>query len=185
MEDLKSRRIWLCWRWEVRKGKRTKVPKAPSGCASGTDSKFASTWVTYEETAAALEKGKFDGIGFVIPEGYFFLDIDHRDASDPYVRMMLERFSSYAEMSVSGSGIHIYGKCDPDKIPTYTDKSGKLRLDATFYMKNPNDVELYIGGITNRYAAFTGKTVRDVPFAECTQALLTTLDKDMRRKPKY
>ena len=184
MEDLKSRRIWLCWRWEVRKGKRTKVPKAPSGCASGTDRKFASTWVTYEEAAGALEKGKFDGIGFVIPEGYFFLDIDHRDASDPYVRMMLERFDSYAEMSVSGSGIHIYGKCDPDKIPTYTDKSGKLRLDAAFYMKNPNDVELYIGGITNRYAAFTGKAVRDVPLAECTQALITTLDKDMRRKPK-
>lgn len=156
MNDLQSRQIWLCWRWEIRKGKKTKVPREPSGCASGTDKKYASSWVTYQEAADAMAAGNFDGIGFVIPEGYFFLDIDHREVSDPYVQLLLERFSSYTEMSVSGTGIHIYGKCDLTRIPTYTDKKGKLRLDQDFYMKNPNDVELYIGGLTNRYAAFTG-----------------------------
>lgn len=183
MNDLQSRRIWLCWRYETRKGKRTKVPYAPSGCAVGTDAKFASSWVTYEEASEAVSNG-FDGIGFVIPEGYFFLDVDHRDATDPYVQMLLERFSSYTEMSASGTGIHIYGKCDLSQIPTYIDEKGRRKLDRTFYVKSPDELELYIGGLTNRYAAFTGNAIRDVPLKECTQALLTTLDKDMRRKPK-
>ena len=52
-------------------------------------------------------------------------------------------------------------------------------------MKNPhNDTELYLGGITNRFAAYTGNAVNDEPLKECTQALLTTLDKNMRRKQR-
>lgn len=52
-------------------------------------------------------------------------------------------------------------------------------------MKNPhNDLELYIGGITNRFAAYTGNIIEDKPLRECTAAVLTTLDKNMRRKRK-
>ena len=69
------------------------------------------------------------GLGFVIPEGYFFLDIDHRPKENALVQTMLRRFDSCAEYSVSGSGIHIYGKCDPSQIPVCRDNSGKLRLD--------------------------------------------------------
>ena len=184
MNTIKAERRWLCWRYETRKGKRTKVPYAPSGCSVGTDAKYASTWVTYEEALQAAERNGYDGIGFVIPEGYFFLDIDHRGVDDPYVQMLLERFSSYAELSVSGNGIHIYGRCDLSRIPTFVGKDGRLKLSREFYMKNPNEVELYIGGLTNRYAVFTGNAVNNVPLRDCTQALLTTLDKDMRRKPK-
>ena len=64
-------------------------------------------------------------------------------------------------------------------------KDGKIKLDRQFYMKNPhNDMELYIGGITNRFAAFTGNIIEDKPLRECTAAVLTTLDKNMRRKEK-
>lgn len=45
-------------------------------------------------------------------------------------------------------------------------------------------MELYIGGITNRFAVFTGNVIEDKPLRDCTAAILTTLDKDMRRKPK-
>ena len=182
MKELMEMRIWFCWRYEIRKGKKTKVPKSIYGTATGTNAVYAHSWVTYDEAAAA--EG-FDGIGFVIPEGYFFLDLDHKDLSDPYVKLLLERFDSYAERSVSGGGIHIYGKCDVSKIPTYTDKDGKKRLDKAFYMKNPhNDTELYYGGITNRFAAFTGDVIWDKPLKDCTDALLVTLDKNMRRKAK-
>lgn len=30
-------------------------------------------------------------------------------------------------------------------------------------MKSPDDLELYIGGITNRYAAYTGDVISDSP----------------------
>ena len=61
-------------------------------------------------------------------------------------------------------------------------------LDKAYYMKNLNNkVELYCGGITNRFAVFTGNVIWDEPLKECTEALLTTLDKDMRKtqKQKY
>ena len=185
MDELKSQKVWLCWNYETRKGKRTKVPISASGTATGTNSEYAHTWVTYDEAIKATDKHGYNGVGFKIPQGYFFLDIDHKELTDPFVQLMLERFNSYSEYSVSGGGIHIYGKCNIDRLPTYLDKDGKLRLDKAFYMKNPhNGTELYCGGITNRFAVYTGNVIRDVPLKECTDALLVTLDKDMRRKQK-
>lgn len=184
MDELKSQKVWLCWNYETRKGKRTKVPISASGTATGTNSEYAHTWVTYDEAIKAADKHGYNGVGFTIPQGYFFLDIDHKELTDPFVHLMLERFNSYAEYSVSG-GIHIYGKCDIDRVPTYLDKDGKLRLDKAFYMKNPhNSTELYCGGITNRFSVYTGNVIHNVPLKECTDALLVTLDKDMRRKQK-
>lgn len=185
MDELKSQKIWFCWNYETRKGKRTKVPISAYGTPTGTNAPYAGTWVTYDEAVKAAKKHGYNGVGFKIPEGYFFLDIDHKDLSDPYVQQLLERFDSYAEFSVSGGGVHIYGKCDISKIPTYIDQKGKLRLDKAFYMKKPNnETELYFGGITNRFAVYTGNVIRDEPLKECTEALLTTLDKNMRKKQK-
>ena len=119
MQELKKQKIWVCWNYIMEKGQRKKKPVSAYGTETGPDAAHAHTWVTYEEAKVAAEKNSFDGISFVIPNGYFFLDIDHRDTADPLAALMLERFHSYAEKSVSGSGIHIYGKCDRGQIPTY------------------------------------------------------------------
>ena len=188
MDELKAQKIWFCWNYETRNGKRTKVPVSAYGTSTGTNAPYAHTWVTYDEAVKAAKEHGDDGVGFKIPEGYFFLDIDHKDLLDPLVQTLLERFDSYTEYSVSGGGVHIYGKCDISRIPTYMDEKGKLRLDKAFYQKNPNNkTELYCGGITNRFTVFTGNVIQDVPLKECTDALLTTLDKNMRRaqKQKY
>lgn len=185
MAELKQQKLWFCWNYEARSGKRTKVPVSAYGTPTGTNAPYAHTWVTYEEAVKASREHSYSGVGFKIPEGYFFLDVDHKDLSDPYVRLLLERFDSYTEYSVSGGGIHIYGKCDIGRLPTFIDDKGKLRLNKAYYMKNPhNDTELYCGGITNRFAVFTGNVIRDVPLKECTDALLITLDKNMRREQK-
>ena len=185
MDTLKAQKIWFCWNFETRKEKRTKVPISAYGTRTGTNEPYAHSWVTYSEAEKAAREHGYDGVGFRIPEDCFFLDIDHRDVSDPYVQQLLERFNSYAERSVSGGGVHIYGRCDISRIPNYRDKDDKLKLDKSFYQKNPhNDTELYIGGITNRFAVYTGDVIRDEPLKECTNALLVTLDKNMRRKAK-
>lgn len=197
MQELKEMRIWMLWEWAAGKnGEKTKKPFAANGRACGTDEKFSGRWVTYDEAVAAMKRfpGRAAGVGFKIPGGYFFLDVDDRVLEDPYVQTLLRRFASYAEISVSGDGTHIYGKYDLSQIPTYikkeTDKKTgetkeRLYLDRQFYMKNPhNDTELYLGGITNRFAAYTGNAVNDETLKECTQALLTTLDKNMRRKQR-
>ena len=179
--DLKEQRIWLCWNFREKDGRKTKVPIAASGEKTGTDEAHSGTWVTFGEAKKAAEKRRYSGVGFVIPKGYFFLDIDHREWDDPYIKMMLERFGSYAEKSVSGEGLHIYGKCDFSQIPT-EEKSGRRKLHRKYYQKNPgNGTELYIGGLTNRFAVFTGNIIQDKPLKDCTNAVLVTLEKDMAR----
>lgn len=120
------------------KGKPTKKPFAAGGGPTGTDDKWSHTWVTYNEAVKAKEHNPVAaGIGFKIPKGYYFIDIDHKAITDPLVQTILARHDSYAEYSVSGTGIHQYGKCDFTQIPTYIDKNGNLKLDRQFYTKIP------------------------------------------------
>ena len=177
MNQLKSLRQWICWKLRKKDDRPTKVPCAANGGATGTDPAHASTWVTWDEAAKAAQQKGCTGVGFVIPQGYFFLDVDHRELSDPLVQTLLKRFNTYAERSFSGNGFHIYGYCSLPRLPV---QDGKL--DRRYYTKNPqNGIELYIGGLTNRFAVFTGDAIQDVPLADCTEAILTTLEQDMRR----
>ncbi len=181
VQELMDMKIWFLWRYATGKnGKITKVPFAVNGGATGTNDEYSRTWVAYEEAVAAKERYHATGLGFKLPKGYFFLDIDHKALTDPMVQTLLARFDSYTERSVSGGGIHIYGKCDLSQLPTFIDKKGVLRLDNRFYQKNSKiDLELYVGGITNRFAAYTGNIIEDKPLNDCTKAVLTTLNIEM------
>ena len=186
LDELKQMKIWICWNYRDKDGRRTKVPVSANGTATGTNEAYSHTWVTFNEAKIAAVEKHYSGVGFVIPKGWFFLDIDHRDMQDPFVKAMLGRFDSYAEKSVSGEGIHIYGKCDFAKIPVEVREGEKAarRLDSRYYLKNPqNGMELYIGGLTNRYAVFTGNMIHDKPLRDCTEAILLTLERDMQKPP--
>ena len=78
IEELKQQRIWIDWRYETRKGNRTKVPYSAYGTATGTTQNYAHTWVSYDEAVKSAKERGFDGVGFIIPQGYFFLDIDDK-----------------------------------------------------------------------------------------------------------
>lgn len=183
MQELKGKKIWICWNRKEEDGRITKVPCSAAGGTTGTNEKYRDTWVTYEEAVAAAEQKHFSGVGFIIPEGWFFLDIDNKAIDDPWVKERLDRFNTYAEYSQSGNGIHAYGKCDIEKLPT-REISGKLKIDDHYYyIKHPtNGMELYIGGLTNRFAVYTGNSICNVPVADCTNAVLQTLNSDMTRK---
>ena len=183
MQELMKMEIWVLWRYAWVNGKKTKVPFAATGGPSGTDEKFRDTWVSYEEIRRAASSVKCDGIGFILPRGYFLLDIDHRNLDDPLMKTLLERFgNTYSEYSVSGQGVHVLGMEKPDLLPRRVDDKGKPRLSGEFYQKNPKDhIELYHGGFTGRFVTFTGNAINDVPLADCTEAVLTTLDRNMRR----
>src|SRR5205814_7275808 len=54
----------------------------------------------------------FDGFGVALTGGIVFIDLDHvRDPDtglEPWAMQMVETFDSWTEVSVSGTGIHIF-----------------------------------------------------------------------------
>lgn len=130
IEELKQMPIWLLWRKKKRNDGISKIPFTANGKACGANDANKNAWVTYEEARQAAAKRKVDGVGFVIPRGMFFLDIDHRDLNDPRVQEILDLFNSYSEFSVNGSGIHIYGLCDVAQLPTSDGKLRQITNDA-------------------------------------------------------
>lgn len=111
--ELKSLPRWVCWRFEQRGGKATKVPYTPTGRRAKSND--PATWAAFDECRAAHEGGCFDGIGFQLDgSGIVGVDIDHaRDAAGNWNTVaadITERLASYAEISPSGEGVHIFIK---------------------------------------------------------------------------
>lgn len=94
---------WVCWTGA------DKVPKNPytGGNAKANDS---STWSTLKEAVEACEKYHFDGVGFEFANGYFGVDLDHCLDNVDFCDEFVETLQSYAEISKSGTGIHILCK---------------------------------------------------------------------------
>ena len=187
LDELKAQKIWFLWNYAPGKnGKMTKVPMSAKGGVTGSSDNYRDTWVDYKDALFAKEKYNASGIGFVVPDDMYFLDIDGRPLDDSFVQLLLERHDTYAEISPSGNGIHILGTCDNDSLPFIWDEAkGRVSVAREFYQKNPNNhIELYFGHATNRCASFTGNAINDKDLTDGTAACLTTLDKDMRRKPK-
>ena len=111
VEILESARAVL-WKYEIRKGKRTKVPYVPSDPfrrASVTD---PSTWGSFPEACDAFEDGKADGVGIVLGDGLVGVDLDRcRDPQtgviEPHALTIIKPLGSYTEISPSGRGVHI------------------------------------------------------------------------------
>src|SRR5215212_1114417 len=80
--ELKAREQWVCWRYEQRGGKKTKVPYYPhtGRLASATDT---STWCLYIEAADAVAAGRYDGLGFVFGEDDPYAGVDFDHVRDP------------------------------------------------------------------------------------------------------
>jgi putative DNA primase/helicase len=113
-EELTERPQWVCWRYEERDEKLTKVPHTITGGAASTTDLM--TWTPFEAALAAYERGRWDGIGFMFSSAdpYVGIDLDHcRDPEsgdiEPWAQEIIERFEgdAYIEASPSGCGIHI------------------------------------------------------------------------------
>lgn len=108
--ELKKERRWVCWKFEQRSGKMTKVPYTPTGRRAKSND--PATWAAFDECRAAHEGGCFDGIGFQLDgSGIVGVDIDHaRDAAgnwSPTAAAIVDILNSYAEISPSGEGVHV------------------------------------------------------------------------------
>jgi hypothetical protein len=164
--ELRAFPQWVAWRYVDRGGpKPSKLPFSPrtGQVASVTD---ATTWATFNESVAALQSGGFDGIGFVFTDADPFTGIDlddcHGDAEAKAVQdRIFDAFPSYAELSPSGTGLHIIVK-------------GRVRGSRRGF------VEVYS---TERFFTMTGNVYRDAPIVEGGAALDTLMAQMARDKP--
>ena len=114
-EEMKAANRWLGFKL-VPKTKRdgttefTKEPRQgahPNRKASSTN---PATWCDFETAIAAVQAGYCDGLGFALGDGWAGVDIDNalgERGLNPEANATVRQFASYAELSVSGTGVHI------------------------------------------------------------------------------
>ena len=175
-KELKENCLWCGWKYEMRDGRKTKIPYNPQTLLRAK-SDDPSTFRPYAFAEDAHLGGYVDGFGIRICNGYSAIDIDHcitdgflSDAAVDICTTM----QSYSEKSPSGEGIRIIFK------------SSDFVFDKEkYYIKNPNNgVEIYMDGVTNRFVTITGNTVYGYPVIENDEALQQILNKYMLRPVK-
>ena len=104
--ELKELNRWVLYRlyWDEKRGKYDKKPfnARTGGMAQSNNS---NTWCDYETAVQVVDL--YDGLGFMLGDGIFGVDIDSVELNDPLVQEVLNNLNSYAEISPSGKGIHV------------------------------------------------------------------------------
>ncbi len=151
-DELKTRCRWAVWTAEPKAGSPGKFAKAPrspvSGFRVGADK--PENFGTFGEAAAALETGRYSGLGVVLSTdtGVVGVDIDnYRDLfeSRPAVKAWLGKAraaGAYCEKSPSGDGLRLF-------------IGGKL---ANGLGRRDGGLEVYSGG---RFLTVTGAKLRE------------------------
>lgn len=142
-EALTEVKQWVCWAFEDRGGKLTKVPYTIGGYLA--DSTKPSDWYSYEDAEEARKD--FDGIGFVFSKDDNFVGIDLDDCLiggevQPWAEPIIEKLSgTYGEISPSGNGLKYFLR---GELPAGRGKNVKVESGA---------IEAYEHG---RYFTVTG-----------------------------
>ena len=114
--EMKTYPAWVCWRYEERDGKPTKVPYTP-GTGRRASTTDLRTWRTFEEAVEDLQRRGFDGVGFVLSTGDPFVGLDLDNCRNPetgelegWAGEIVAASEGYAEASPSGRGVHVIVK---------------------------------------------------------------------------
>lgn len=130
-QELKKMEHWVCWKAEDRNGKISKVPiNAKTGGYAMSNN--PATWVDFDTAARVSEN--FSGIGFMLGNGIFGIDIDdvleeiinyENEDKDSVISEFVHGLGSYAEYSISGNGVHILCK---GKLPEGGRRKGRFEF---------------------------------------------------------
>ena len=156
MKDLPN---WVLWRYRLRDGKKTKIPYSVTG--KPAKSNDPETWTSFDKAARLMSE--YDGVGFMLGNSPFVgIDLDHcLDTAERKARakQLVTDCNTYAEISPSGTGLHIIGKAD---------------LEKGF---RDNDIEVYPSG---RYFTVTGNSFGDALPVGNIQSVVDRLQKSIK-----
>jgi hypothetical protein len=111
---------WVAWRAADRPGtnKPAKIPVDPK-TGKNADVSNPVTWGTFAEAKARCLQEELYGVGFVLTDEDSLVCVDVDNCRDPRTkeltetaRRFLESMNSYAEVSPSGTGVHIWVQGD-------------------------------------------------------------------------
>lgn len=167
--ELKQLKRWVLWKKKPTKdGRTTKIPiNAHTGY--GAKSNDEETWTTFEHAMIMCDSLNCDGLGFMLGNGFFGVDLDnHGEMSDDEFKELRKEFlsclTSYAEVSQSGVGLHIICK-------------GVLPQGA----RRRGNIEMYDSA---RFFAMTGKGNK-LPVNERTNEIKKLWEKYLNKEDKY
>lgn len=110
---LKGRDQWVAWmrKTDTRSGRVTKPPIAP-GTGRLASVSNPSDWGSFAQAWGRMQVDGLPGVGFVFTDRdpYVGIDLDGAYGPDgplPWAQDILDRFPTYAEVSASGTGIHL------------------------------------------------------------------------------
>src|SRR5258707_1254418 len=123
-DELRALPQWVVWRYDQdEQGKPTKVPYIARAARVPQKAKTndPGTWATYDQAQALYEQSQregwkkpYDGVGFVFNHnGIVGIDLDHCIDPDTgemsqEAQAIIARLRTYAEISVSRTGLHLY-----------------------------------------------------------------------------
>jgi putative DNA primase/helicase len=143
----------VIWRGEWRGGRATKVPYMASRPGHRAAVDDPTTWCAFPVAWAVVQTGHGAGVGVVLGDGLVGVDLDHVRADctglvDDDALAIMRTLDSYAEVSPSGTGLHVLAR---GTLPPGRRRRGK--------------VEMYDGGrfftVTGRHVAGTPRTIEE------------------------
>ena len=146
-DELRRQRRWVMWRYIDRDGRWTKIPFQRSGVPARSDD--PSTWCGFHEVVGAL---RFDGIGFVLGDGWAGIDVDGYLGNECN---LVENIPGYRELSPGLKGIKVIGR------------SARIGGEINFKTIPPSFTR-WDGA---RYFTITGQSARGDPRATLTPFL--------------
>lgn len=186
---MQQEKRWICWGGD-------KVPvsvgKNQSGEHFGIDVTNPGNWGTFTDVVDSLgdecfvkslnEHFHVAGVGFVVGDGWFCADFDggekHRKepVPDSVIEDVISCVGTYTELSLSGCGYHVFGKCDfavgndePENNKPHRDENGNPLPDSY-------EVEFFT---RRKFIVITGDIVpgSELDAAECNAAAKTLYER--------
>lgn len=119
LKELQAQDQWVGWRYETRRGKETKPPMRLDW-DKHADITDPNNWGSYEQASEAAIRFGYDGVGFVLANGYAGIDLDNVRNWEtgeilPGAQEIIKEVDGYAEISPSKTGVKIFVK---GQVPT-------------------------------------------------------------------
>lgn len=146
-----------------------------------TDPTDVRNGITAAEALAAWEKApdRFDGIGVMIIPPLVGIDLDHVISGDgelsPLAEAVLGIVDTYAEVSPSGTGLHLLGLA-PGKAQSAEEYRRKVKAPEPGFPDS--EIEVYF---KSRYFRFSGNALVDGEVRDISYSVQEVLDTYMKR----